>query len=184
MHSISLHQNTGFPPVAMINRNQPDQADKHDQIRTAVRAWSASLDNQDVVAGIIVEEWERQGGAGLVFPDDLSRKRQKLFRWLDSDTGYARDNIRQLTPAILAVLPLEFRGHLIGTDCFTTRYAAMEKEISEAKRAVMLNAPEHQLVKEVREGIEHLLTMLPGEAAVQVLSGIAAMVPGVMEKVL
>ncbi|CAI9389036.1 hypothetical protein CITSP_03072 [Citrobacter sp. T1.2D-1] len=61
-----------------------------------------------------------------------------------------------------------------------TRYAAMEKEISEAKQAVMLNAPQHQLVKEVREGIEHLLNMLPGEVVVQVLSGIAAMAPGVI----
>ena len=56
----------------------------------------------------------------------------------------------------------------------------MEKEISEAKQAVMLNAPKHQLVKEVREGIEHLLNMLPGDAVVQVLSGIAAIAPGVM----
>lgn len=61
-----------------------------------------------------------------------------------------------------------------------TRFAAMEKEISEAKQAVMLNAPKHQLVKEVREGIEHLLNMLPGDAVVQVLSGIAAIAPGAM----
>ncbi|WP_230852462.1 toxin YdaT family protein [Enterobacter asburiae] len=88
----------------MINRNQPGAADKHEQIRDAVRAWAASLDNQDVVAGIIVEEWERQGGAGLEFPEDLSRKRQKLFRWLDGDTEYARKNISQLSPAIIAVL--------------------------------------------------------------------------------
>lgn len=180
MHAISFQQNTGFQPTAMINRNHQHQSDAHEQLRDAVRAWSAQIDNQDVVAGLIVEEWERQGGAGLAFPDDLSRQRQKLFRWLDSDTAYARENIRQLTPAILTVLPLEFRGRLIGQDCFMTRYAAMEKEISEAKQAVMLNAPQHQLVKEVREGIEHLLNMLPGEAIVQVLSGIAAMAPGVM----
>lgn len=180
MHAISYQQNTGLSPAAVINRNQPSPEDKHEQIRDAVRAWAASLDNQDVVAGIIVEEWERQGGAGLDFPEDLSRKRQKLFRWLDGDTRYARDNIRRLTPAILAVLPLEFRGRLIGQDCFMTRYAAMEKEISDAKRALMLKAPKHQLVKEVREGIEHLLNMLPADAVVQVLSGIAAMAPGVM----
>ncbi|MDS1916084.1 toxin YdaT domain-containing protein [Enterobacter asburiae] len=180
MHAISYQQNTGLSPAAVINRNQPNPEDKHEQIRDAVRAWAASLDNQDVVAGIIVEEWERQGGAGLDFPEDLSRKRQKLFRWLDGDTRYARDNIRRLTPAILAVLPLEFRGRLIGQDCFMTRYAAMEKEISDAKRALMLKAPKHQLVKEVREGIEHLLNMLPADAVVQVLSGIAAMAPGVM----
>lgn len=161
MHSISFQQNTRFQPVAMINRNQPDPANKHDQIRAAVRAWSASLDNQDVVAGLIVEEWERQGCGGLDFPEDLSRRRQKLFRWLDSDTGYARENIRQLTPAILAVLPLEFRGHLIGTDCFMTRYAAMEKEISEAKQAVMLNAPRHQKLKEMSEGIVAIFRVDP-----------------------
>lgn len=180
MHAISYQQNTGITPVAMINRNQPSAADKHEQIRDAVRAWAASLDNQDVVAGIIVEEWERQGGAGLDFPEDLSRKRQKLFRWLDGDTEYARKNISQLSPAILAVLPLEFRGRLVPQDCFMTRYAAMEKEIGEAKRAVILKAPQHQLVKEVREGIEHLLALLPGEAVVQVLSGLAVMGPGVM----
>lgn len=180
MHAISYQQNTELSPTAMINRNQPSAADKHEQIRDAVRAWAASLDNQDVVAGIIVEEWERQGGAGLEFPEDLSRKRQKLFRWLDGDTEYARKNISQLSPAIIAVLPLEFRGHLVPQDCFMTRYAAMEKEIGEAKRAVILRAPQHQLVKEVKEGIEHLLALLPGEAVVQVLSGLAVMSPGVM----
>ncbi|MBJ9886517.1 toxin YdaT domain-containing protein [Citrobacter sedlakii] len=180
MHAISYQQNTGSRPVAMINRNQPSAADKHEQIRDAVRAWAASLDNQDVVAGIIVEEWEQQGGAGLEFPEDLSRKRQKLFRWLDGDTGYARERIRQLTPAILAVLPLEFRGRLAPQDDFIARYAAMEKEVSEAKRALMLRAPQHQMVKEVREGIEKMLAMLPAEAMGQVLSGLAALAPGVM----
>lgn len=80
VQTLSLHQNTGFQLATMINRNQPSAADKHEQIRDAVRAWAASLDNQDVVAGIIVEEWERQGGTSLDFPDDLSRQRQKLFR--------------------------------------------------------------------------------------------------------
>ncbi|EPJ7089706.1 toxin YdaT domain-containing protein [Citrobacter amalonaticus] len=180
MQSLTYHQNTTFDAKPLINRYQPTQSVSPEKVRDAVRAWATSINNQDVVAGLIVEEWERQGGAGLDFSDDLSRKRQKLFRWLDSDTGYARENIRQLTPTILAVLPLEFRGRLIGQDCFMTRFAAMEKEISEAKQAVMLNAPKHQLVKEVREGIEHLLNMLPGEVVVQVLSGIAAMAPGVM----
>lgn len=180
MQTLSLHQNTGFHPAAMINRNQPSAADKHEQIRDAVRAWAASLDNQDVVAGIIVEEWKRQGGAGLDFPEELSRRRQKLFRWLDGDTGYARERIRQLTPAILAVLPLEFRGRLAPQDDFIARYAAMEKEVSEAKRALMLRAPQHQMVKEVREGIEKMLAMLPAEAMGQVLSGLAALAPGVM----
>lgn len=161
MHSLSFQQNTGFPSSEMINRYQSGLADKHAQIRAAVRAWAASLDNQDVVAGLIVEEWERQGGVGLNFSNDLSRKRQKLFRWLDSDTGYSRKNIRQLTPAILAVLPLEHRGSLVGGDCKLTRLANAEKEVGEAKRAVLLDAPRHQKLKEMSEGIVSMLRLEP-----------------------
>lgn len=161
MQLISFHKNTAYQPVAMINRNHPDQADKHDHIRAAVRAWSASLDNQDVVAGIIVEEWAQQGGSGLDFPDDLSRKRQKLFRWLDSDTEYARRNISRLTPAIMAVLPVEFRARLAPEDNFMARLASMEKEISEAKQVVMLDAPRHQKLKEMSEGIVSMFRVDP-----------------------
>lgn len=72
MHSISFQQNTGFPPATMINRNQSDSADKHDLIRASVRAWSASLDNQDVVtlcntnhACVIAPVIARQFGASI-----------------------------------------------------------------------------------------------------------------------
>ena len=162
MQSLSLHQNSGYQPAAMINRNQQPQVDRHDKIRAAVRAWSASLDNQDVVAGLIIEEWERQGGTGLNFHDDLSRKRQKIFRWLDSDTGYARENVRQLTPAILAVLPLEFRSRLLPEDNIMARLARMEKETSEAKIAVAMDAPRHQKLKELSEGIVEMYRVDPG----------------------
>lgn len=161
MQSITYQQNNGLIQAAMINRNHSGSIKKHGQIRAAVRAWSALLDNQDVVAGIIIEEWERQGGSGLKFPENLSRKRQKLFRWIDSDTVYARENIRQLTPAILAVLPLEHRGLLVGVDCKLTRLANAEKEVGEAKRAVLLDAPRHQKLKEMSEGIVSMFRLEP-----------------------
>ena len=181
MYSILFQEDTGFTPAAMINRTQPKQDISCDAIRDAVRSWSASA-GQDVVAALIVEEWRQRGGEGIDFPSDISRQRQKLFRFLDNrfDSEQYSENVRQMTPAILAVLPLEFRGRLVGGDSFIARFAAMEKEISEAKQALMLNAPKHQMVKEVREGIEHLLNMLPGDAAIQVLTSIAASVPGVM----
>lgn len=160
MHSISLQQTTGFQPTRLIKLNH-QTADEHAKIRDAVRAWSASLDNHDVVAGLIVEEWERQGGAGLDLPADLSRKRQKLFRWLDGDTDYARENIRLLTPAIMAVLPLEFRHRLMPQDDILSRLSSAMKECAEAKQAVMLNAPEHQKLKEVSEGIASLFRLMP-----------------------
>lgn len=180
MQALNFHQDTAFSVNPLINRNQSVENVSPEKIRDAVRAWATSINNQDVVAGLIVEEWERQGGGALDFPDDLSRRRQKLFRWLDGTTLAAQRNIQLLTPAILSVLPLEFRDRLAPQDDFMARYAAMEKEVSEAKRALMLNAPQHQMVKEVREGIEHLLGLLPVEAMAQVLSGIAAVAPGLM----
>lgn len=180
MQSLTFHQDTSFSTKPLINRYQPAQSVSPEKIRDAVRAWAMSINNQDVVAGLIVEEWERQGGGALDFPEDLSRRRQKLFRWLDGTTMAAQRNIELLTPAITAVLPLEFRGRLAPQDDFMTRYAAMEKEVSEAKQALMLRAPQHQMVKEVREGIEHLLGLLPVEAMAQVLSGIAVVAPGIL----
>jgi len=57
-----------------------------------------------------------------------------------------------------------------------SRYAELEKEISEAKRAVMLNAPAHQLEKEIRE----LLSFVPADSLGAVLSSLVAMAPGVL----
>lgn len=66
MQSLSLHQNSGYQPTTMINRNQPVSVDKHDQIRDAVRAW-AGADGQDVVTALIIEEYRVQGGDGITF---------------------------------------------------------------------------------------------------------------------
>lgn len=184
MQSITFQDNSTALDRRLISQNQRKAVSgdsfSHHAICSAVRAWAASINNQDFVAGLIVEEWERRGGDALDFPDDLSRRRQKLFRWLDGTSMSAQRNIQLLTPAILAVLPLEFRGRLTPQDDFISRYAAMEKEISEAKQALMLNAPQHQMVKEVREGIEKMLAMLPAEAMGQVLSGLVALTPGLL----
>lgn len=163
MQTFNAHQNTASRADHLINRyqglRQPEVSP--DNIRVAVRAWAASIKNQDVVTGLIVAEWERQGGCELDFPDELSLQRQKLFRWLDSSSPAAQANIKLLTPAIIAVLPLEFRGRLAPEDNFMARLASMEKEISEAKRVVMLNAPQHQKLKEMSEGIVAMFRVDP-----------------------
>lgn len=162
MQSLAFQHNTGFVPATMINRDQLKNDAGHDAIRDAVRAWAASA-GQDVVSAHIVEEWRQQGGEGIEFPDDHSRARQKLFRFLDNrfDSDQYRDNVRQMAPAILAVLPLQYRTRLIGADCKLTRLAEAEKEVAEAKQAVILDAPEHQKLKEVSEGIASLFRLMP-----------------------
>ena len=163
MQSLTNKQNTTFDAKPLINRYQPAQSVSPEKVRDAVRAWATSINNQDVVAGLIVEEWERQGGGALVFSNDLSRRRQKLFRWLDGTTLAAQRNIELLIPAIMAVLPLEFRGRLVPEEDKMARISVAMKECAEAKQAVLLGAPEHQKLKEVSEGIASLFRLMPDQ---------------------
>lgn len=164
MHSLAYQQGNKFSPTAMIyqNRREPDSTALNiDGIRAAVRAWAADCRSREFVAALIVEEWRATGGTGLDIPNDSHRQMQKVFRWIDGDTEYAANNIRQLTPAIMAVLPVEYRTRLIGADCKMSRLAEAEKELAEAKQAVLLDAPEHQKLKEVSEGIASLFRLMP-----------------------
>lgn len=161
MHIMSFQQNTGFKIDALIKRNQPIVAE-HDNIRSAVRAWAA-VTGQDVVSAYIVEEWRQQGGEAIAFPDDISRARQKLFRYLDNpaESERYREYVRLLTPAIMAVLPLEYRHRLLPEESFMSRLARLEKETSEAKVAVAMGAPRHQKLKELSEGIVEMFRIDP-----------------------
>ncbi|WP_285112743.1 toxin YdaT family protein [Leclercia adecarboxylata] len=164
MHSLTYQQSIGFSPGVMINSAQQKQEDKHDAIRNAIRSWAA-VQGQDVVTMLIVNEYREQGGVDITFPEDVSRQRQKLFRFLDNrfDSEQYRENVRQLTPAIMAVLPVQYRTKLIGADCKMSRLAEAEREVAEAKQAVMLDAPEHQKLKEVSEGIAAMFRLMPDQ---------------------
>ena len=162
MQSLTYQQSTALHPGMMINRAQKKQDTTHEDIRNAIRSW-ASVQGQDVVTMLIVEEYRLQGGGSISFPEEISRQRQKLFRFLDNqfDSEKYRENVRQLTPAIMAVLPVQYRTKLIGVDCKMTRLAEAEKEVAEAKQAIMLDAPEHQKLKEVSEGIASMFRLMP-----------------------
>ena len=73
----------------------------------------------------------------------------------------AQRNIQLLTPAILAVLPLEFRNRLLPEDSIMARLARLEKETSEAKVAIAMGAPKHQKLKELSEGIVEMFRVDP-----------------------
>ena len=161
MQTLSFQQNTGFNTGALIKRNQLRESD-HDAIRSAVRAWAAA-EGQDVVSAYIIDEWRQQGGEEIAFPDDISRARQKLFRYLDNpaESERYREYVRLLTPAIMAVLPLEYRHRLLPEESFMSRLARLEKETSEAKVAVAMGAPRHQKLKELSEGIVEMFRIDP-----------------------
>lgn len=161
MQILSFQQNTGFKTGTLIKRNQLRESD-YDAIRSAVRAWAAA-EGQDVVSAHIIGEWRQKGGGEIDFPDDISRARQKLFRYLDNpaESERYREYVRLLTPAIMAVLPLEYRHRLFPVDNFMSRLARLEKETSEAKIAVAVGAPRHQKLKELSEGIVEMFRIDP-----------------------
>lgn len=162
MQALTFQNDSEISPGAMINRAQAHKGPSHEDIRDAVRAW-AGVDGQDVVTALIIEEYRAQGGDDITFPDDLCRKRQKLFRFLDNqfNSERYRENVRQLTPAILAVLPLEHRNRLLPEDNIMARLARLEKETSEAKIAIAMGAPKHQKLKELSEGIVEMFRVDP-----------------------
>lgn len=161
MQTLSFQQNTGFNPGALIKRNQAKVAD-HDGIRSAVRAW-LQLRAVDVVSAHIIDEW-RQQAAGRSRSLMISAVPDRSFSvTLDNevDSEKYRANVRLLTPAIMAVLPLEFRHRLLPEDNFMSRLARLEKETSEAKVAVAMGAPRHQKLKELSEGIVEMFRVDP-----------------------
>lgn len=78
-----------------------------------------------------------------------------------ADSERYREYVRLLTPAIMAVLPLEYRHRLLPEDSFMSRLARLEKETSEAKVAVAMGAPRHQKLKELSEGIVEMFRIDP-----------------------
>jgi hypothetical protein len=87
----------------------------------------------------------------------------KLFRWLDNkeDSASYRKNVELLVPAIMSVLPLRYRDRVVKNDSFAHRMARLEKEVSEAKQALMLDAPKKEKLKELGEGIFEMFRVDP-----------------------
>uniref|UniRef100_UPI003A97074C toxin YdaT family protein n=1 Tax=Escherichia coli TaxID=562 RepID=UPI003A97074C len=61
----------------------------------------------------------------------------------------------------LVILFTSFSGSLVSRIPGAVQLAEMEKELSEAKQAVILNAPRHQKLKEMSEGIVSMFRVDP-----------------------
>lgn len=144
----------GAAALIKQNQGQREAVKQHEQIRNAVRAWSAVV-TKDGVAAEVIEAWERRGrGGDFGFHASTSRNAQKIFRWLDSDSENAIAQIQALLPSILAVLPAVYRARLDLVDRWRVKAASAAREHTEALTAAMLGAPVAELEKEFRESIE------------------------------
>lgn len=86
---------------------------KHEHIHCVLLAWAAEV-GQAHAAEAITAEYLRQGGATLpLVAGNTWNNQQNIFhRWLDGSTPRRRAKIRELLPAILAVLPRSIRHRL------------------------------------------------------------------------
>ncbi|MEL4885682.1 toxin YdaT domain-containing protein [Pectobacterium betavasculorum] len=177
-----IYQDDNYAKTGLLkSRNQSRQSvTAHAAIRDAVDAWQKTLPGrvQETIAQLVVEEWNRCGGRGLQLGDSARNNKQNLFRWLDNPFNSKRyaGYIEQLAPVIADVMPLEIarqyglkRGK---TD--PELVATAMKECSDAHQAKLLGAARHVLEKEVKEGIESLMRLMPPDSWGPVLSSVSA----------
>ena len=138
------------------HKSEPAAQDiAHQDICSAVRAWAAA-EGRVAVALQIQEAAEELQLNGVDFSGQADVWNVKLFRWLDNkeDSTSYRRNVEQLLPAIMSVLPLRYRDRVVKND-------RLEKEVSEAKQALMLDAPKKEKLKELGEGIFEMFRVDP-----------------------
>lgn len=166
MQTVSFQQSSRASSNQLIfpcHQSEPAYHEiAHRDICSAVRAWAAA-EGRIAVALQIQEAAEEHQLDGVDFSGQADVWNVKLFRWLDNkeDSASYRRNVEQLVPAIMFVLPLRFRDRVIKNDSFAYRMARLEKEVSEAKQALMLNAPKKEKLKELGEGIFEMFRVDP-----------------------
>jgi hypothetical protein len=117
-----------------------------------------------VVALEIKEAAEEMELSGIDMAVNADVWNVKLFRWLDNkeDSAVYRENVKQLAPAIISVLPLEYRGRVVKNDNFALRIARSVKEDAEAIQAVVLKAPQARAFEGDQR--KHCGEVLPGRS--------------------
>ena len=170
MHSISLQQTTGFQQGLLIPnyQNVPRNNNMLTHIREAVRAWNKATPGaaQDHISQLVAREWIARGGRGLLLVGSKHNVKQNFFRMINTPGPKNDANLTALLPVIIDVMSRDNEkvarefGLLKGKTKEEVIAEAI-KECAEAKQAVMLNAPEHQKLKEVSEGITSLFRLMP-----------------------
>jgi len=86
---------------------------KHEHIECVLLAWAAEV-GQAHAAEMITAEYLRLGGGSLplVAGNSWANQQNIFHRWIKGETVQQRKKIRQLLPAVLAVLPRGIRHRL------------------------------------------------------------------------
>nr|WP_253941017.1 toxin YdaT family protein [Dickeya dadantii] len=90
---------------------------------------------------------------------------QKLFRWLDADSEYARQQIVALTPSILAVMPSQFRMWLVHPGDRLALLSVAMRACSDVFNAALLGAPAREFELKLSAGISSLMRLRDDQRA-------------------
>lgn len=134
---------------------------KHELIRDTLRGWAAEVTQRTVALEITRSYFEKDMAKPRLSPieraggsvDDIAwhNNKQRIFRWIDSDTSAAKKKIRQLQPAILAALPVELRARLVAGNSIEYLAIRALKEHQNAIAAALLHAAPADFDKECDE---------------------------------
>ena len=162
MQSIALTKDTQPGALSPIYSNHEIT---HESIRNAVRAWAANWRSREAVAAEILTYWRERGGTGMDIPEDSYLQMQKIFRWLDSDSEYARQQIVALTPSILAVMPSQFRLWLVQPGDRLALLSVAMRACSDVFNAALLGAPAREFEMKLSAGISSLMRLRDDQRA-------------------
>lgn len=129
---------------------------KHERIQTLLLALAAEM-GQAAAAAIITEKYHQLGGGSLpLVVGSIWNNQQNIYhRWIEGRTQQQRDKIRELVPAIQAVIRAEQKKR----NDIQSRVAIANRECVEATNAVLMGSPISMIRKETLEAIDALALM-------------------------
>lgn len=170
MQRLSFHDDTRGLSAPVISNYQdvPRNNCKLTRIREAVKAWNLATPGaaQLHISQLVAKEWMARGGRGLLLAGSEHNTKQNFFRMIN-DPGPKNDkSLVQLIPVIIDVMArdneeIARRFGLISGKTKAQLIADAIKECAEAKQAVLLDAPKHQKLKEMSEGIVSMIRLEP-----------------------
>jgi hypothetical protein len=133
----------------------------HRDICSAVRAWAAA-EGRVVVALQIQEAAEELQLDGVDFSGRADVWNVKLFRWLDNkeDSAFTERTSNSWCPRSCLYYRFDTATRVVKNDCLPTAWPGW-KRVSEAKQALMLDAPKKEKLKELGEGIFEMFRIDP-----------------------
>ncbi|MEN3754425.1 toxin YdaT family protein [Mangrovibacter sp. SLW1] len=186
MQSYNFSHYSGASASQLISSNQ--KSSRHQtrtsELRKAIKKWESTIPGkaQENISQAVAKEWIDRGGTGLLLAGSVYNTKQNFFRMVNNPGPKNDKNLERLRQIIADLMPIEIaRQYGIKQGMTESELVASAvKECSEAHQAKLLGVPITHLEKEVREGMESLLKLMPAECWGTVIASLSSMLPQCM----